>query len=129
MTDIKSLTLDELTKEMEAIGEKKFRAAQIYSWMHERLADDFDQMTNLSKRLREKLKENYELTAPGAGTGADVQNRWNQQISVPSVRWQCYRECIDEVSPWQFCLHLFSGRLSYGMPFLCIYSGWAGAEA
>ena len=63
MTDIKSLTLDELTKEMEAIGEKKFRAAQIYSWMHERLADDFDQMTNLSKNLREKLKENYELTA------------------------------------------------------------------
>ena len=62
MTDIKSLTLDELTKEMEAIGEKKFRAAQIYSWMHERLADDFDQMTNLSKNLREKLKENYELT-------------------------------------------------------------------
>ena len=55
MTDIKSLTLDELTKEMEAIGEKKFRAAQIYSWMHERLADDFDQMTNLSKNLREKL--------------------------------------------------------------------------
>ena len=61
MTDIKSLTLSELTREMESIGEKKFRAAQIYSWLHERLVDDFDEMTNLSKGLREKLKENYEL--------------------------------------------------------------------
>ena len=61
MTDIKSLTLSELTQEMESIGEKKFRAAQIYSWLHERLVDDFDEMTNLSKELREKLKENYEL--------------------------------------------------------------------
>ena len=60
MTDIKSLTLSELTREMESIGEKKFRAAQIYSWLHERLVDDFDEMTNLSKGLREKLKENYE---------------------------------------------------------------------
>ena len=59
MTDIKSLTLSELTQEMESIGEKKFRAAQIYSWLHERLVDDFDEMTNLSKGLREKLKENY----------------------------------------------------------------------
>ena len=62
MTDIKSLTLSELTQEMESIGEKKFRAAQIYSWLHERLVDDFDEMTNLSKGLREKLKENYELS-------------------------------------------------------------------
>lgn len=61
MTDIKSLTLSELTQEMESIGEKKFRVAQIYSWLHERLVDDFDEMTNLSKGLREKLKENYEL--------------------------------------------------------------------
>lgn len=61
MTDIKSLTLSELTQEMESIGEKKFRAAQIYSWLHERLVDDFDEMTNLSKGLREKLKKNYEL--------------------------------------------------------------------
>ena len=56
MTDIKSLTLSELTQEMESIGEKKFRAAQIYSWLHERLVDDFDEMTNLSKGMREKLK-------------------------------------------------------------------------
>ena len=63
MTDIKSLTLSELTQEMESIGEKKFRAAQIYSWLHERLVDDFDEMTNLSKAGREKLSELYETGA------------------------------------------------------------------
>lgn len=62
MIDMKSLTLEELQGEMERIGDKKFRAKQIYSWLHEKLADDFDQMTNLSKELREKLKNEYELT-------------------------------------------------------------------
>lgn len=62
MIDIKSLTLAELQGEIEKLGEKKFRAKQIYSWMHEKLADDFDEMTNLSRELRERLKQNYELT-------------------------------------------------------------------
>lgn len=57
--DIKSMTLAELTEEMARIGEKSFRAAQIYQWMHEKLADGFDEMSNLSKGLREKLKEQY----------------------------------------------------------------------
>mgnify|MGYP001151743961 CR=1 FL=1 len=61
MIDIKSLTLPELQEEMEKIGEKKFRAGQIYEWMHVKLVDSFDEMTNLSKGLREKLKEQYEL--------------------------------------------------------------------
>ena len=39
MTDIKSLSLSELQKEMERLGEKRFRAKQIYSWLHEKLAD------------------------------------------------------------------------------------------
>lgn len=62
MIDMKSLTLEELQGEMERLGDKKFRAKQIYSWLHEKLADDFDQMTNLSRELREKLKKEYELT-------------------------------------------------------------------
>ena len=61
MKDLKSLNLEQLTEEMLSIGEKKFRAKQIYSWIHEKLADSFDEMTNLSKDLREKLKTNYTL--------------------------------------------------------------------
>ena len=63
MKDLKSLILEQLTEELLSIGEKKFRAKQVYSWIHEKLVDSFDEMTNLSKDLREKLKENYTLNS------------------------------------------------------------------
>lgn len=59
--DIASFGYDELIEEMKQIGEKPFRAKQIYSWLHEKLADSFDEMTNLSKALREKLDLEYEI--------------------------------------------------------------------
>lgn len=61
--DIKSLTLSELTQFLEDMGQKKFRAKQLYSWMHEHLIEDFDQATNLPKSLIEELKEKCRLTA------------------------------------------------------------------
>ena len=64
--DIKSLNLEQLTEELLGIGEKKFRAKQVYSWIHEKLVDSFDEMTNLSKDLREKLKANYTLNSMDA---------------------------------------------------------------
>ena len=60
MTDIKSLNYDELVTYMAGLGEKKFRASQLYQWMHEKLADSFDECTNLSNALRQKLKETSE---------------------------------------------------------------------
>ena len=57
--DICSYNYDELKEEMLVIGEKAFRSKQIYEWLHVKLADDFDEMTNLSKALREKLKKNW----------------------------------------------------------------------
>lgn len=62
-TDIKSLTLQELKEEMTARGEKAFRAAQMYEWMHVKLARNFDEMTNLSKAFREDCKVRYAYTA------------------------------------------------------------------
>ena len=59
--DIASYDYDELLLEMERIGEKAFRGKQIYSWLHEKLVTDFSQMSNLSKALREKLSEQYEI--------------------------------------------------------------------
>ena len=61
--DIKSMTLEEVTAEMTALGEKSFRAKQLYDWLHVKLAESFDDMSTLSKDLRKKLKENYSLTA------------------------------------------------------------------
>ena len=58
--DIKSLTREELREELLRKGEKAFRADQIYSWMHEKLASGFHEMTNLSRNLREALEREYE---------------------------------------------------------------------
>lgn len=48
----------------ETIGEKRFRAAQVLKWIHQLGVDNFDEMTNISKALREKLKANCEIRAP-----------------------------------------------------------------
>ena len=61
-TDIKSLDYEELQQFMASLGEKPFRAKQLYEWMHEKLAADLDEMTNLSKELRKKLKETTDYT-------------------------------------------------------------------
>lgn len=57
--DIASYSYEELKEEMLNLGEKPFRSKQIYSWLHEKLVDSFDEMTNLSKALRDKLEEQY----------------------------------------------------------------------
>ena len=59
--DICSYSFEELKEEIARIGEKAFRSTQIYEWLHVKLAESFDEMTNLSKALREKLKEEYEI--------------------------------------------------------------------
>ena len=59
--DIASYSFEELQEEMLAIGEKGFRSRQIYSWIHEKLVDDFEEMTNLPKALRQKLEAAYEI--------------------------------------------------------------------
>ncbi|MDO4276159.1 MAG: 23S rRNA (adenine(2503)-C(2))-methyltransferase RlmN [Eubacteriales bacterium] len=69
MTDIKSMTIEELKTLMTELGDKPFRAKQIYSWLHEHLVTSYDEMTNLPKGLREKLKA-YPITALET---ADVQ--------------------------------------------------------
>lgn len=63
MKDIKSLYLEELEQEIAALGGKSFRAKQIYQWLHQKLAVDFEEMSNLPKDLREKLRQEFTLTA------------------------------------------------------------------
>ena len=60
--NIKSMDHEELKAFFVSIGEKPFRAKQVYQWMHEKQADGFDEMSNLSKNLREKLSEICEYT-------------------------------------------------------------------
>lgn len=57
--DILSLGYDELLEELLLMGEPKFRAKQIFSWLHEKKVTSFSEMTTLSLQLREKLKEKF----------------------------------------------------------------------
>ena len=62
MTSIHSLYPEELKEYLLASGEKPFRAGQIFSWLHEKRAGSFDDMTDISLALREKLKRDFSFT-------------------------------------------------------------------
>lgn len=59
--DIRSMSMEELQNALAEMGEKKFRAAQIFDWLHRRTVDSYDEMTNLSLKLRGQLQERYPL--------------------------------------------------------------------
>lgn len=61
--DIKSFNLQELTEYMVSRNEKAFRAKQIYEWMHVKHVDGFEDMTNISKKLKEELNNDCYITS------------------------------------------------------------------
>ena len=63
LVNIRTLTLQQLDEYFETIGEKKFRAKQVYEWLWQKHAHSFAEMTNLSKELRHILGENFTLPA------------------------------------------------------------------
>ncbi len=63
MTDLKSMLPEELEDYLKELGQPKFRAMQVFRWLHQG-AESFDEMTDLPKALREKLKEQCMLTVP-----------------------------------------------------------------
>jgi len=62
-TDIRRLTLEQLRDELVSMGEKPFRARQVYEWLWQRSCTDFEAMSNLSKPLRDRLKERFVIHA------------------------------------------------------------------
>ena len=61
MKNIKDYTLQELKEELQSIGEKPFRAEQIYKWLYDQKVKSFSEMTNLSEELRQKLEKEYTI--------------------------------------------------------------------
>ena len=61
MKNIKDYDLKELKEELTKIGEKPFRAEQIFKWLYQEKVKEFSEMTNLSLELRKKLEENYTI--------------------------------------------------------------------
>lgn len=57
--DILSLSLDEIIMELDSMGEKKFRAEQIFNWLHVKKVTNFSEMSNISLELRTKLSDKF----------------------------------------------------------------------
>ena len=65
MNDIRAYTIEELKAILEGYGEKPYRAKQIFSWLHARKVSGFEEMTDISKELRRKLGEDFEIRRCG----------------------------------------------------------------
>lgn len=61
-TDIRSFTPEELKEVLKELGQPAYRADQVFSWIHQKLAEDYGEMTNLPASLRQQLSETYDLT-------------------------------------------------------------------
>ena len=61
-SDLKSMEMEELKNVAVSLGEKAFRGKQLFSWLHEKRVETYEEMTNLPKTFRECLKEKYPLT-------------------------------------------------------------------
>ena len=78
-TDLVGLSRDELTAVLVEMGEKPFRAKQLWHWIYNRGERDFDAMTTLSKEFRTRLKEGYMVGRPGVATeqtSTDGTRKW-----------------------------------------------------
>lgn len=103
--DIKSMTLSELEKEVKLLGLPKFRAGQIFDWLQKQCVCSFDEMTNLSKSLRETLDERYYIAS------CEVEERFESALDE-TVKY-LFRlhdgQCIESVlmkynHGWSICI-------------------------
>ena len=84
LKNIRQLSLEDIENYFEALGEKKFRARQVYEWLWLKPVQSFDAMTNLSKELRKKLKEDFML--PGLTIDA-IQTSSDGTIKTRFKTW------------------------------------------
>ena len=92
MIDIKSQTLQEMTETLKAMGEPAFRGKQVFTWLHKG-ARSFDEMTNLSKALRDKLKAECVLTVPQV-----ARKQVSQQDGTIKYLWELADgNCIEKI--------------------------------
>lgn len=73
-TDINSLTYEKLNSVIEELGQPTFRAKQIYTWLHKYGVTSFDEMTNISKQLREILADKYFIST------CEIEDKYTSKI-------------------------------------------------
>ena len=74
--DILSMSPDELSAALKELNEPAFRAKQIYSWLHSFCVTSFDEMTNISKALRQKLDDNFVII------GVSIEKSWFRSMMI-----------------------------------------------
>ncbi|MCC7402542.1 MAG: 23S rRNA (adenine(2503)-C(2))-methyltransferase RlmN [Chitinophagaceae bacterium] len=123
--NIRHLSLQELEQYFETLGEKKFRAKQVYEWLWLKSAPGIDAMTNLSKELRNKLKENFILPALSIevtqySADGTIKNRfktWDghavEGVLIPSEKryTACVSSQIGCAVGCKFCATGYLGRI------------------
>ena len=92
MTDLKSMSLQEMTEALKALGQPAFRGKQVFTWLHKG-ATSFDDMTNLPKALRDRLKTEYFITVPRV-----ARKQVSQQDGTVKYLWELRDgNCIETV--------------------------------
>ena len=87
-TNLLGLSREKMEAFFVSLGEKPFRAQQLLKWIHHQGVDDFDQMSNVSKLLRERLKECAEIRPPEVvteQTSTDGTRKWVIRVSGGSL--------------------------------------------
>jgi 23S rRNA (adenine2503-C2)-methyltransferase len=87
-TNLLGMTREQMETFFLSIGEKKFRAQQVIKWIHQIGVDDFEQMTNVSKALRQKLAEIAEIRGPEVihrEYSADGTRKWVMKVGDNSM--------------------------------------------
>ena len=104
--DINSLYIDELTEYCNEKGWPKFRAKQIYEWLHKKHVASADDMSNIPKAIREELNQDMTHVKESGYDSCEVCNPseryrgWHQKVSVRDGRWTDAGDCLYAVSSW-----------------------------
>ena len=92
MQDLKSMTLEEMTAALKAMGQPSFWGKQVFTWLHKGVTS-FDEMTNLPKDLRDKLKSEFTLTVPKV-----ARKQMSKQDGTIKYLWELSDgNCIESV--------------------------------
>ena len=114
MKKIDDLRLEELEKSLVEMGEPKFKARQIFDWVHNKTVDDFEGMTNISRKTKEALGEIFEFT------NAAIKLRLESKLDETKKYVIMFED--GNVAESVFLKYKFgnTGRLQNGMCFLRI---------
>ncbi len=85
--DLKSMTLEELTDCVMELGEKKFRAKQIYGWLHQKLVRSPEEMKNVPAKCIEKLLKRASILWSRRSRTLRVEDRRHTEVFIFAPRW------------------------------------------